>query len=288
MVPKSIVAFLKDELQIDIASTKMLSGGSINEAVKVEAGEGEYFLKWNSTSPKDFFEKEAEGLKRLKNAGSGIRIPEVIAAEQPESNRPGFLLMEFISAGSGGDAHLFGEQLAALHKSKEEAFGLDHDNFIGILPQSNRRHDTWISFFSEERISPQLKMAYDSGKLDRASEKGWKGLRSRLDSMMPPAKPSLLHGDLWGGNYLFDRQGRAVLIDPAIYYGHPEMDLAFSKMFGGFDRKFYEGYRSVSPQEPGFSDRMPVYNLYPLLVHVNLFGGHYTSQAARLLKKYGS
>lgn len=286
MIPDEIRNFLKDDLDISIRNSASLTGGSINQAVKIETERQEYFLKWNRSAPDDFFQKEAHGLKLLKEAGSGLRIPEVVAAMPPNAERPGFLLMEFIREGQGGDSERFGRQLAGLHKTGVQTFGLDRDNYIGSLPQSNRNHDKWSSFFSEERIGPQLKMAVDSGKLDHASEKGWSGLQNQLDSLFPPTKPSLLHGDLWGGNYLFDQDGNAVLIDPAIYYGHPEMDLAFSKMFGGFSPGFYDGYQSVNPLDPGFEDRVPIYNLYPLLVHVNLFGGHYSSQAARLLNKY--
>lgn len=286
MIPESILDCLTNNLDIAIHNTKTLSGGSINQSYKIESNNGDLFLKWNRSAPDDFFDKEARGLDILKESGSELRIPEVIAVRKPETGRPGFLLMEFIPEGDNGNSYAFGEQLAILHNSRGESFGLDHDNYIGSLPQSNKNHDNWVSFFSEERIGPQLKIAVDSGKMDSSSVRGWTGLQSRLDDLMPPVKPSLIHGDLWGGNYLFDQKGSAVLIDPAVYYGHPEMDLAFSKMFGGFSVEFYDGYESVSPTEAGFSERVPLYNLYPLLVHVNLFGGHYTSQAAAVLKNY--
>jgi protein-ribulosamine 3-kinase len=236
--------------------------------------------------PNDFFEMEAEGLRLLKSAGSGLRIPEVIAAERPSGNRPAFLLMEFIETGRSGDSFAFGEKLADLHKNGADLFGLDHTNYIGSLPQSNRQHDKWSDFFHEERILPQLKMAVDSGKMNNTAITQWNNLAKRLDDLLPFVKPSLIHGDLWGGNYLFDATGNAVLIDPAVYYGHPEMDLAFSKMFGGFSANFYEGYQSIAPLEPGFGDRVPIHNLYPLLVHVNLFGGHYVSQAKGVLGRF--
>ena len=129
-------------------------------------------------------------------------------------------------------------------------------------------------------------MAIDSGKMDQSAVSEWNKISSKLNQLMPETPPSLVHGDLWSGNYLYDLDGCAVLIDPAVYYGHPEMDLAFSKMFGGFSTEFYRGYESVSPLENGFNERMPVYNLYPLLVHVNLFGGHYISQAENVLSRY--
>lgn len=285
-IPDSITAFLNSELSISIKAVKPVSGGSINRAAKISTERGDLFLKWNRSAPEDFFEKEAAGLRLLRNADSDIRVPEVVAERGADGERPGFLLMEYIEPGSNGDSYKFGEELAALHGNRAEKFGLEQDNYIGSLPQSNNRRGHWLSFFSEMRIEPQLKMAVDSGKLDSTSQKGWIGLLKRLDTIIPECKPSLLHGDLWSGNYIFDSQGRAVLIDPAVYYGHPEMDLSFSKMFGGFDASFYEGYRSVAPLEPDFEDRVPVYNLYPLLVHVNLFGGHYSDQCRRFLMKF--
>jgi len=286
MLPESITSYLADHSGIEVQSAQSVSGGSINQAVKIASNKGDFFLKWNSSAPEDFFTKEAEGLELLKSAASDLRVPEVIVAEKPGESRHAFLLMEYIEEGRSGNSFTFGKELAKLHQTTAPQFGLETDNYIGSLPQNNRMHDDWPGFFSEERIKPQLKMAIDTGKMDRSLFSNWDRLASKLDELLPHTKPSLIHGDLWGGNYLFDSSGKAVLIDPAVYYGHPEMDLAFSKMFGGFSGDFYEGYESVTPLEPGFSGRVPIYNLYPLLVHVNLFGGHYTTQAAQLLKKY--
>lgn len=286
MIPQSILDYFSEHLNITSTKASRLSGGSINQAVKVISDKGDYFLKWNHSAPDDFFEKEAEGLNLLSSAGTSLRIPEVIACSRPTEEKPGFLLMEFIEEGKNGDSFEFGSNLAKLHQTKAAKFGLDTDNYIGSLPQSNTYHESWNSFFVEERINPQLKKAIDSQTLKRSLFKHWERLSSRLDELLPVCKPSLVHGDLWGGNYLFDRTGKAVLIDPAVYYGHPEMDMAFSKMFGGFAPEFYNGYESISTLEPAFAERETVYNLYPLLVHVNLFGGHYASQCQRFLQKF--
>ena len=286
ILPDSILSTLTETYAISVHSTQSVSGGSINQAYKLSTSQGDLFLKWKANAPADFFEREADGLNKLKIAACSLRIPEVIAAEQSSTQHPGFLLMEFIEEGRSGDSHQFGVELAQLHQTKGDYFGLHYDNYIGSLPQQNGQYDDWISFFVEKRINIQIKMGVDSGKLPASVVQHWERLASNLANIFPPCNPSLLHGDLWGGNYLFDTSGRAVLIDPAVYYGHFEVDLAFSKMFGGFSRDFYDGYQSVSPIEGGFDDRVPIFNLYPLLVHVNLFGGHYTSQFLSLIKKY--
>ena len=286
MIPTKLSTYLSKNLNLEIKNSQSVSGGSINRAAKISTNRGDLFLKWNSDAPDDFFEKEADGLNRLSSAGTDLRIPEILSAGKPVDGRPGFLLMELIEEGRSGDSFEFGQNLAKLHQTTAGQFGLETNNYIGSLPQSNSHHDSWIDFFVNERINPQIQMAVDSGKLSSGILQNWERLSSKLDEIFPSANPSLLHGDLWGGNYLFDSNGKAVLIDPAVYYGHPEIDLAFSKMFGGFSTEFYSGYKSESPLEPGFSERVPIYNLYPLLVHVNLFGGHYTSQFNTILRKF--
>lgn len=285
-IPDSILTTLQDKHNLNVTGTKTESGGSINHAFQLETNRGNYFLKWNASAPDDFFEKEAEGLKLLNSAGTKLLIPEVIASGKPEPGHPGFLLMEYIETGRSGNSFAFGSELARLHHTTTDHFGLDSHNYIGSLPQSNHRHPDWPGFFSEERIRPQLRMAIDSGKLNTSVMAQWEQIEARLADLLPEPKPSLVHGDLWGGNYMFNTDRNAVLIDPAVYYGHPEMDLAFSKMFGGFSTDFYRGYESETKLEPGFEDRIPLHNLYPLLVHVNLFGGHYVSQAQSVLKRF--
>jgi fructosamine-3-kinase len=285
-LPQSVKDRLKEAHNITVTGESSLSGGSINSAHHIKTNRGDLFLKWNPDAPIDFFEKEAEGLKLLRSAETRLRIPDVIALETSGDGLPGFLVMEFIQSGISGDSTEFGSEFARLHQTKADEFGLISDNYIGSLPQSNQRQSDWESFFSDERINPQLKMAVDSGKMDQTALKAWTRISSKLDELLPGTDPSLVHGDFWSGNYMFDSKGCAVLIDPAVYYGHPEMDLAFSKMFGGFSTEFYKGYESVMPLEHGFDERVPIYNLYPLLVHVNLFGGHYISQANGVLKQF--
>lgn len=285
-IPQSIKDRLIDEYNISINSETSVSGGSINRAYRIGTNEGDLFLKYNTSAPADFFKREADGLKLLKSAATDIRVPDVIAAQVPSGHSAGFLVIEFIESGSSGNAERFGAALAELHQRNSDQFGMSEDNYIGSLPQSNQKHSNWPCFFSEERIKPQLKMAVNSGKMEAGVHKQWNRISAKLTRLLPETEPSLVHGDLWSGNYMYDNEGRSVLIDPAVYYGHPEMDLAFSKLFGGFSKEFYSGYESVRPLEDNFDDRVPIYNLYPLLVHVNLFGGHYISQAKSVLNRY--
>ncbi|NBC03334.1 MAG: phosphotransferase [Bacteroidetes bacterium] len=286
MISEALKHRLHENIDIEIVNVRRLSGGDINHAFRISSTDGDYFLKYNTKAPDDFFEKEALGLQKLCDSATGLRIPKVVATGKPDHGTPGFLLMEYIPTGSTGNSTIFGQELARMHSTRGDYYGLEFDNYIGSLPQKNSAHKEWITFFAEERIEPQLKMAFQSGKLSSGLLKNWSRMVKELPSIFPPSKPSLLHGDLWGGNYLFDENGTAVLIDPAVYYGHPEMDLAFTKMFGGFSTSFYDGYKSVTPLEDDFSNRVPIYNLYPLLVHVNLFGGHYVSQFERIVGRY--
>ena len=165
--------------------------------------------------------------------------------------------------------------------------GLDHDNYIGSLPQENRPSESWLEFFSERRIGAQADLARAAGRLPGAVSRGLDRLLARLGDLLPDAvEPSLLHGDLWSGNYGVAGDGSPVMFDPAVYRGHREVELAFTELFGGFPRGFYTAYGSAWPLDPGYDERRDVYNLYPLLVHVNLFGGAYVSQVASIVRRF--
>jgi fructosamine-3-kinase len=173
-----------------------------------------------------------------------------------------------------------------LHKNYGASFGLDHNNYIGSLKQQNNRKANWVEFFIEERLSVQLKLACDYGRIDHALLKKFESLSVKASSIIPPEKPSLLHGDLWSGNIIADENGQPCVIDPAVYYGHREAEIAFTKLFGGFDPEFYHAYQEQFPLPDGFAKRVDLYNLYPLLVHANLFGGSYLKQAISILNLY--
>jgi fructosamine-3-kinase len=271
--------------EVKIISERFVGGGSINDTKAVKTSAGNFFVKINSASRyPSMFEKEAKGLVILKKTQE-VNVPAVIG--YGNQNDDAFLVLNLIESAKQKKNFWkdFGSKLAALHKHSNSYFGLDHGNYIGSLPQQNCKHDNWEDFFREERLEPQIAMAYNSGSIDRTIVKMFNRFFVKLENIFPHEQPALLHGDLWGGNYMVDENGEAVIIDPAVYYGHREMDLAMSQLFGGFDKMFYESYNEKYPLEPGWKERLDYCNLYPLLVHVNLFGGGYAASVKSILKK---
>ena len=269
---------------VEIFEFKSVAGGCINSGGRLATSQGIYFLKWNDAHRfPEMFQKEALGLELLKKTGT-VKIPSVITVG--ETSEQQFIIHEFIEPGRPHSSYSMelGKGLAMLHKESASSFGLDHDNYIGALPQKNSAHTDWVEFFIEERLKPQIQLAADNGRLHET--KRFEKLFARLPEVLPVEPPALLHGDLWNGNVITDREGNAVLIDPAVYYGHREMDLAFTQLFGGFSQEFYQAYSDEFPLVPGFPSRVDLYNLYPLLVHVNLFGGSYARQVISILDRF--
>ena len=231
------------------------------------------------------FAAEAGGLAILKNAEC-IQVPNVI--HNSDTGEYSFLLLDFIRSRppTADFWHLFGQQLARLHQRTSPDFGLDHDNYIGSLRQSNNHHLRWTDFLVEERIQPQVKMAVDGRLLDNHDLRRLELLYKKLPEILPVEPPSLIHGDLWSGNYMVGSDGNPSIIDPAVYYGHREMDIAMSRLFGGFSPEFYRSYNEEYPMEKGWEKRIELNQLYPLLVHVNLFGGGYSRQVRQILMGY--
>lgn len=288
MIPDKLQSHIQQALDQAIKSDQQVSGGSINQAAKITLSDGrKCFLKWHQTADPAMFEKEEKGLNLLASAETGLRVPDVFATGQTEDN-VGYLVQEFITEGRANpdSATNFGRNLALLHQHHKTQFGLDHENFIGRLPQSNNWHENWIDFFVEERMQPQLQMATDAGKLGNYTISHFESMYKQLPEILPEQAPSLLHGDLWGGNYFYDEAGNATIYDPAVYYGHREIELAFTHLFGGFSGDFYRAYKDAYPLEPEFNSRKDLYNLYPLLVHANMFGGHYAQQVKSIVKRF--
>lgn len=261
-----------------VASSSPLSGGDINAAFRVELSDGQrIFVKSHPRAPDTMFGAEARGLRWLRDA-EALRIPEVLAVSESGDPGPRFLALEYIEPqpqGRGFDESL-GQGLARLHRSGAPSFGLDHDNFIGSLEQVNEDRATWSAFYREQRLEAQLRRATDRGLLDSRLRGDFDRLFGCLESLLGPTEmPSRLHGDLWGGNLHTGDRGEPCLIDPAVYGGHREVDLAMMRLFGGFGRRVFDAYAEAWPLAPGAEGRVPLYQLYPLLVHVNLFGGGY-------------
>ncbi len=279
---------LKLEAQIGlIRNISPMGGGCIAHACRVSTQDASYFLKWGDLEVSKTFSAEAIGLEALQKAGAPLHIPEVIMLGE---GRPGYLLLEWVTSGERTDGfdEAFGLALAQLHRHEGQAFGFAMNNFIGKSPQINAWHDNWPAFFQACRLEPQVVMARKSGCWQPAWDRGLERLYLLLPELLPghPAR-SILHGDLWSGNYLVPASGQAALFDPACYYGHRETDLAMTELFGGFGTSFYRAYKEAWPLAPGYSERREIYNLYHLLNHVNLFGSGYVHQVSQILSKFG-
>lgn len=288
-LPAQLAKKLADVLGAPVGDSRAMHGGDINQAAVFRAGESRYFVKWNTSAPPEMFPTEAHGLQLLAEPGA-IRVPGVIAQGDAADGAPAFLVLEYIDTGrKQGDSTMkqFGENLAALHRTTAEQHGLDRDNFIGRLPQPNTPTANWAAFYRDHRIGYQMTLARQRGRLPNRREDLLTRLMERLPAILgDDAIPaSLLHGDLWGGNYLVDTGGHAVLIDPAVYYGHREMDLAMSELFGGFSGAFYDAYLAAWPA-PGYDERRALYQLYYILVHLNLFGESYGGRVDSLAAHY--
>ncbi len=279
---------LSDRLErpVDIERAVPVGGGSINQAHRLDTNEGRFFVKVNHADHHPvLFEAEADGLRRLA-ATSTIRVPQVLA--HGEDHDDAFLLLEHIDSGLKDRTfwERFGRELAALHGHTAASFGLDRPNHIGSLDQANTPDADWPTFLVRHRLEPMLKLARDKRKVEPGTVLRFERLFNRLPDLFPLEPPALLHGDLWSGNLLCAAGGSPVLIDPAVYYGHREMDLAMTRLFGGFDEAFHAEYRNAWPLEPGWEERVDLCNLYPLLVHVNLFGGGYVQQVEAVMKRF--
>lgn len=276
-------AALKRDLGSEVIGSERLSGGSINDAFEVSLADGaRIFVKTHPQSPSGMFDAEARGLSWLREAGA-VRVPEVLAVSDAE---PAYLALELLSPGARRptfDEEL-GRSLAELHAFGAPSFGLAYDNFIGRLAQSNLTADDWAGFYWQRRLEPQLRLAIGRGLIGSSTRARFDALARVLPELLGPEEPpSRLHGDLWGGNLHTDESGAPCLIDPAVYGGHREVDLAMMRLFGGFGGRVFAAYEEAWPLATGAERRVPLYQLYPLLVHVNLFGGSYVGSLERAL-----
>ena len=291
MLTQNHISFLEESIsssiniELTIVDASTTSGGSINKAYKLKTNSGIFFVKQNSASRfHEMFAKEVLGLKLLQEKSRFI-IPEVIGEFQLDD--VSFLVLEHLNQNIPNQKFWFdfGKKLAHLHQQSNSKFGLSFDNYIGSISQTNHHFLSWTEFFENQRLSPLVKLAFDKNLLSKEDLKAFNSLYLNLAEIFPTEKPSLVHGDLWSGNFLCNNN-KPVLIDPAVYYGNREMDLAMTRLFGGFDDDFYNAYQNEFPLEKGWVKRIDICNLYPNLVHLILFGRSYYSSIKNVLNAF--
>jgi len=276
---------IENELSESIIKIAPLSGGDINEVFKITTQNNTYVLKINSLSihPK-MFVKEKLGLQSISLTGA--KTPDLIKIFSNSQNQ--FLILEYIEEESTTKSFWknFATSLVKIHKTSNKRFGLEYDNYIGSLSQNNAQKRTWEQFFIENRINPLVKQAFDKNLLNINYLSSFESLFKKLNEILPTEPPSLVHGDLWSGNLLKGKGQTPVFIDPAIYYGNREMDIAMTQMFGGFDKDYINYYNDWFPLESGWQQRIEIHNLYPNLVHLILFGSSYLRGIEKVIKKF--
>ncbi|MCU4156194.1 fructosamine kinase family protein [Carboxylicivirga sp. A043] len=277
-----IFSKIEKALQCSITKQNIAGGGCIAQSSVITTNDKRsFFLKQGFSG--SMFRNEARGLQELAKT-KAIRIPEVILVDDD------LLLLEAIRSGrkKAGFFTEFGQAFARMHLFTHSSYGFDEDNFIGSTPQVNKWMDNWADFYFTNRLLFQFKLAEKNGHSDNSFRKAFAVIEQNIETILKGSEepPCLLHGDLWGGNYMVDDRGEAVLIDPAVYYGHREADLAMTKLFGGFSDDFYTSYNAAYPLKDGYAYRENIYLLYHVLNHLNLFGASYKQQAIQLMNSY--
>lgn len=282
MIPNAVAAWLQDHGYGTVVTQQPVAGGCINNGQRLRTKSGEsFFLKTNTSAPEDMFTREAQGLIELRKA-DGPRFPEpYLWAEE-------FLLMEDLKPATRAPDYWekLGSQVAQLHKNTNPQFGFAHNNYIGSTPQPNKWIADGYEFFAAQRLGFQARLARDNGGLTRSEAADVERLAARLPDLVPLQSASLIHGDLWGGNAISDAAGQPALIDPAAHYGWAEAELGMFMLFSGFVEEFYRVYEEERPLEPGWRQRLDIYNLYHLLNHLNLFGSGYHAQVIGVLRRF--
>jgi protein-ribulosamine 3-kinase len=276
---------ISNVLNNEILSLNLISGGDISLSYKINTSKNCYFIKTNTSSKAfEMFKAEDFGLNLIHDTKT-IATPTVIDCGKYQKSS--YLIMEFVESKSPSslDFENLGSKLGELHLNSSNVFGLNQNNFIGSLPQSNKQNTSWVKFYTNERLLPQLQLAKQKGLLSNNECPSEKIISEKLENLFLDVKPSLLHGDLWSGNYMISKEGTPYLIDPAIYYGDYEVDLAMSKLFGGFGESFYRAHSKYFPVTQKTSSRIEIYQLYYLMVHLNLFGKSYYDSVKSILKK---
>jgi len=281
-ITASIGTATRQAFQLDRRTA--IRGGWINQTYRISGRDGrQFFVKLNAADKLAMFSAEVAGLNEIATTQT-IRVPRPIANGTAGSQS--FLVLEHLDLGGSGDSVSLGKQLAAMHRCSFRQFGYMQDNFIGSTQQPNAFSDDWVDFWRERRLKYQLQLASKKGYADLLENLGWKlldALPAYFEGYSP--QPSLLHGDLWGGNHSYLPDGTPVIFDPAIYYGDREADLAMTELFGGYSSDFYTAYRVAYPLHEGYALRRDLYNLYHILNHANMFGGGYARQAEGIMRR---
>lgn len=265
-----------------------IGGGCINNALKINTNVGALFMKWNANCPADLFVREAESLLELRKAADNlIVVPEVFATKE-RTDSPGFLVQEFLPSRNAAfsDEEKLGRGLAVIHKYSANNFGFYNNNYCGATTQLNLWKENWVDFFRENRLQFILNLIQEKNPFSVSELKLFDKILNLIPVLLPPSlNPVLIHGDLWGGNYMITEKGPA-LIDPASYYADREMEMGIMTLFGGFSDRFYAAYNEVNPLDRDWEERNGLYQLYHILNHYYLFGGSYKMQALRIAKYY--
>ena len=282
MIPSPVASYLRENNYGPVISSRPVGGGCISNGKIIITQSGvTFFLKTNSHAPADMFAREAEGLTALSVVG-GPTVP------QPLLFGADFILQEDLTPASRQPDYwpAFGRQLATLHHTTQPQFGFEHDNYIGSTTQPNGWMEEGYAFFAERRLLFQAELARQHNLLGTSDLRAIEKIVDHLPELIPAQPASLLHGDLWSGNALSDARGAPAIIDPAAHYGWAEAELAMTTLFGAFPSDFYQAYEEIRPLEPGYYARFPIYNLYHLLNHLNIFGRGYLGQVQAILSRY--
>src|SRR5690625_4960473 len=269
----------------DLIEIKPIKGGSINEAFYVRTTDAQYFMKFHANSPKNFFKSEAIGLRIIKETNT-VSVPDYFSYSDQPGNA--FLLLEWIEGVEAENTEtILGQKLAKLHLCFGRMHGFGNDTYIGLLPQPNELLPNWLEYFRKYRLDSQIKQGVERGVVKDDRRDKLEKLLERLDEWIPTfVEPSHLHGDLYSGNWIIGPGGEPFLVDPSFLYGDRQFDMAFTELFGGFSETFYDAYNEVFPLRPDYDDVKPLYQLYYLLAHLNLFGETYGSQVDEIINHY--
>ena len=286
MVPDTLKSYLSYRLQIDNLRIQPIGGGCINDCYRISNSQRSYFCKINSaTKFPHLFQREAEGLQLLATQNI-IRTPSII--DYFTYNGFQVLLLEWITPGEKTSSFwtLLGEKLAHLHRTFGTSYGLEMDNYMGSIIQQNNYTDQWDDFFIKNRLQPLLDKSIQLNLVMADFEKKIKNIFPRISETFTKEPPALLHGDLWNGNLMADSNSNPVLIDPAVYYGHLSVDLGMTNLFGGFDKRFYDSYNYHYPLPSNHKEQWMLANLYPLFIHLILFGKSYLPQIENIVNEF--